>query len=43
MTILVVLVGMLAGLAWFLPETEEYEKKAAAAAQHDPEEWNSPN
>lgn len=25
MTILVVLVGMLAGLAWFLPETEAHE------------------
>lgn len=27
MTILVVLVGMLAGLAWFLPEAEAQEKR----------------
>lgn len=35
MTILVVLVGMLAGLAWFLPETEARETSEPESPPHD--------
>lgn len=36
MTILVVLVGMLAGLAWFLPETEARERNEP---ESPPQDW----
>jgi hypothetical protein len=35
MTIIVVLVGMLAGLAWFLPETEATEKAEQQTQRQD--------
>lgn len=35
MTILVVLVGMLAGLAWFLPETEARERQEQQTTSQD--------
>jgi beta-lactam-binding protein with PASTA domain len=37
MTILVVLVGMLAGLAWFLPEGESGEKSEISQTHSDPQ------
>ena len=40
MTILVVLVGMLAGLAWFLPEAEANEKKTIIISSEEYEREN---
>ena len=40
MTILVVLVGMLAGLAWFLPDAESTEKKPVILTSDEYENEN---
>jgi hypothetical protein len=40
MTILVVLVGMLAGLAWFLPDAEAQEKNNYILASTDDDQEN---
>lgn len=40
MTILVVLVGMLAGLVWLLPETEAQEQGRAVITEQEYEQEN---